>query len=698
MENSFEGSMTLTGNGSNSLTIEDIRTETDSVHDKTITVTGNGAALNFREFGSFVLDADFSKLSGSSPVPSLYAHGGGTLSFREVSNISLGTEEKPLQKAYALEAHNGTIEAKNFKNFEIHSSHGIWVTTSSGGKAVVDIDGGETGDINIQTKSFAVYMTPYYSNRQAQDMTLTLVGRNVVIESAESRALDLASGHMVGEDVDVTIKATDRVVVRGATNGIQAGRNNDATSTNVTIIAGSTITIEGGENAITEMTGSAATNQGSNFTLTAPMVSFEGNVNAANSTITMNGAEGDTAVAVNFTNDFLVDTLNTAEGRAFTLNGVFDEEMGSIDINHNSAEYTSIALSGTAVNSLSMIEADDYAKNDVMVNVGTEYDVSLMNAAWELNRHIDAEGNGTTTYRASDLSKSSMDIVALSMMAWRNETTTINDRMASLRGDPAQYGAWVRWNGGEYQYDARNVDQQFNTIEVGGDTRVNPNWTIGASFSYTKGDGDFEHGETDSDTYAGALYALWTHEKGSFVDVVAKAGKLSTDFDFHGISGVAADHGELEMTGFIFGVETGHRFTLPMNTFVEPQIQLTYSSLGSDSTTTATRHIDIESTDSLIGRIGVMAGFTCPNDRGSAYVRVSALHDFQGDIKGTFRARNNPDAITITEELDDTWMEFAVGADFKVSDTAVLFADVQKSTGGEIDLDWRANIGAKFLF
>ena len=93
-----------------------------------------------------------------------------------------------------------------------------------------------------------------------------------------------------------------------------------------------------------------------------------------------------------------------------------------------------------------------------------------------------------------------------------------------------------------------------------------------------------------------------------------------------------------------------------------------------------------------------MAGITCPNNRGSAYVRVSALHDFQGDVEGSFRARNNPDSITMTEELDDTWMEFGLGADLKVSDNAYVFADVLKSTGGEIDLDWRANVGAKLFF
>lgn len=486
--------------------------------------------------------------------------------------------------------------------------------------------------------------------------------------------------------------------VSGKTNGIELYRYAATGTTTLKVTAGSSITIGGGDNAIVEMS-----DTGADFTtvadmeLTAPSVTFAGAVNAANSSLTVNtGSENARSARMAFNGDFLVNKLSSGQDGA--LVATFDEEMGDVQIaDSGDVDQIDFTVEGDAASTLSTDEAAQYLKDTDLGRKGN-YSKTIHNAAWEVEEVADAEGNTTTTLRGSELTQSSMDIVALSMLAWRNETTTLNDRMATLRGNPANVGAWVRWNGGEYQYDDRGVEHQFNTIEVGVDTLVNPQWTIGASFSYTKGDGDFDHGTTDSDTYAGALYALWTHESGSFVDVVAKAGKLSTDFDFRGVSGVEADSGSFDQNGFIFGVETGHRFALPMNTFVEPQIQLTYSSLGSDSVTTQSRHIDIDTTESLIARVGVMAGITCPNNRGSAYVRVSALHDFQGDVEGSFRARNNPDSITMTEELDDTWMEFGLGADFKVSDNAYVFTDVLKSTGGEIDLDWRANVGAKLFF
>ena len=50
------------------------------------------------------------------------------------------------------------------------------------------------------------------------------------------------------------------------------------------------------------------------------------------------------------------------------------------------------------------------------------------------------------------------------------------------------------------------------------------------------------------------------------------------------------------------------------------------------------------------------------------------------------------------EHGPDGDIEYTVGGNFKLSDNAYLFADVAKSAGGDIDLDWRANVGAKLFF
>lgn len=366
----------------------------------------------------------------------------------------------------------------------------------------------------------------------------------------------------------------------------------------------------------------------------------------------------------------------------------------NLSIGQNDVESTKVTFTANAVDNFAPEEIAEVMNGAVDLNVADGNTGSLNGYGTNFTASVDAV-TGEMAVEASDLTQSTVDMAVASAVAWRNEITTLNDRMSTLRTSPSQYGAWARYNGGEYKYDDRHMDNQFNTIEVGGDARIgNSPWTVGASFAYTQGEGDFVNGSTESDTYSGALYAMWNHEGGSFVDMVAKVGSLKSDYDFYNLVGGAFDKGSLDRTGYIFGIETGHRFTVSDSFYVEPQLQLVYSSLSSESETTAHRTIDVDTTDSLVGRIGVMAGMNYA--MGSAYVRVSGLRDFTGEVDGSFTTNGN--TYKMSQDMDDSWVEFAIGTNLKVSDNFYVFADVQKSTGGDIDLDWRANVGAKLFF
>ena len=423
------------------------------------------------------------------------------------------------------------------------------------------------------------------------------------------------------------------------------------------------------------------------------------------------GVEGDRTLTIN-----TLGEVAAAQNRTVSLNEekpaqadeitfVFDRfaegDQKNIVIETNHSGQTTVMYGPEAVDGRSAEEVIRLMAEKSVLGVGTDGKAAngtFVGNGTNVNIVSDAV-TGNSRVDGSDITKSTNDLAAMTLVAWRNEVTTLNDRMSTLRTSPAATGVWARYNGGEYEYDARSVKNEFHTIEVGADHNIgNGPWTVGASLAYTKGDGDFQQGETDSDSYSAAFYALWNHQSGSFVDMVMKTGRIESDYDFYNLHGGATDSGKLKQTGFIVGVETGHRFALPMNTFVEPQIQLSYSRLSSVHETTEARTIDLEASDSLIGRVGVMAGITCPNNKGAAYVRVSALRDFRGDIDGTYSSVDGKGAYTLSQELDDDWFEFAIGANYNVTDNFVTFVDVQRSTGAEIELNWRANVGAKLFF
>ncbi len=46
----------------------------------------------------------------------------------------------------------------------------------------------------------------------------------------------------------------------------------------------------------------------------------------------------------------------------------------------------------------------------------------------------------------------------------------------------------------------------------------------------------------------------------------------------------------------------------------------------------------------------------------------------------------------------DTWYEYGIGANFNLNKNTYVYADVERTSGGALDEDWRANIGVRYSF
>ena len=313
---------------------------------------------------------------------------------------------------------------------------------------------------------------------------------------------------------------------------------------------------------------------------------------------------------------------------------------------------------------------------------------------------VDEVGNTTTKFSTSTVADSTKVLAALNAMAWRTELSTLTDRMGAIRTRPSDLGAWVRYNGGKLSKDDAWGELKMNTVELGFDMPVGQSsWVLGASFSYGNGDGDgeFEAGMTDNKKYTLGLYATYMNDSGCFLDIMAKIGQVQSDFNFATTTGVA-DDGDIDQMGYIFGIEAGHRFS-GETLFIEPQIGLVYSYLDSESTTTQTREVDLDSVESLIGRAGIMFGGNFAQDRASVYGKAFVAHDFKGDVDGRARALSNgAQWRSFSQELAGTWGEFGIGGSYRVTDSASVSVDLSKTVGGDIDEDYIVNFAARYTF
>ena len=311
----------------------------------------------------------------------------------------------------------------------------------------------------------------------------------------------------------------------------------------------------------------------------------------------------------------------------------------------------------------------------------------------------DAEGNKVSqTEEVNETNRTLTAIANLPVVAWRAELNDLYKRMGDLRATPYKSGAWVRYNGGKFKWSDGDLENDFHMIQVGIDTMpTENNIRFGTAFSYTKGDADFDGGSADLDTYSLALYGTWLGDKGQYVDVIGRVASIKNDANARSLTGQGkAYDGKMDNTGLSLSAEAGWRFALPYNLFIEPQVEATYSYIDSDSFRYGDRKYELQSTDSFIARAGFMAGIQCPDNKGNVYVRASVVHDFLGETD--VKVSNAHMSRTVSNDFGGTWGEFGIGANVSVSDNTYVYADVEHTTGGEIEEPWRVNFGVRYNF
>lgn len=289
-----------------------------------------------------------------------------------------------------------------------------------------------------------------------------------------------------------------------------------------------------------------------------------------------------------------------------------------------------------------------------------------------------------------------------SMLSWRSNVSDMTTRMGDLHYG-ADDGIWARTFGGKIKYDkgTSSFSNSFWGAQVGADKLFKNGWHFGGAFDYNKGSAKYEMGgEGDPKLYTFSLYGTKLFEDGQYVDIAVKAGHTTNSYTVYNDMGHKLD-GDYSANGFGISAEYGKRFG-KANGYVEPQLQLTLSRLGSadydgisDYTGGKKMHVSQDGMTSFIGRLGVAAGRT--TERGNFYLKAGLLHEFSGKTSTTFSAENEPTS-TVDQDFGDTWAELTLGGTYRLSPSSMLYGDITKSFGGDYKVQWKANVGVRFTF
>ena len=389
---------------------------------------------------------------------------------------------------------------------------------------------------------------------------------------------------------------------------------------------------------------------------------------AGNATVTESGVENSgndaaTSVVIDSAQVKLGEKgiVRTSENVTVSATGKFNDECASSDDALNKlAEITNAQIG----------EALDVAEGDVNGAATLSSDGSKKIAR---NTLMDAA-----------LKQASVTTVALDKIL----TNDVRKRLGDIRSDKNTTGVWMRWDGGKLQ--GNGLSNDFNTIQIGGDTKVGKNCRLGVAGTFTHGDAEFARGTAELEGFTFATYATWMGENGMFADVVARLGQFSNEMKVEGRTG------DMDNRVFSLSGEYGWRLPVCDQFFVEPQVELAYTYVSSDELELGTAQYQFDNVNSLTGRAGVVFGWNLPDDRGNVYARASVLQQFMGDAKisGTNGNAHNVQEI----DGDDTWFEYGIGANVKLTEKTYIWADVERTEGAELDEEWRGTVGIRYSF
>ena len=578
-----------------------------------------------------------------------------------------GSKPENFWKIKAMVAAGGTIE--NAGTIEVTNAYGMQGTASSGGTII------NSGTIIVHENAVAI-------DGDAN------IGKGASTSTENKGTIDLKDETSIG----VLIGRGDRFTNSGTISGSEGiavlvtTKTDEGSPTEpVSIKLSGNSRVEG----IFDLTDySDITVEKDAIHQTVRLADDAGNI-INNSSLTIEQADpsesleiGSITTNIGATTDILMHSAGTADKPVLVVGTASGE--GSIAVSYSGTVSDSINAGETQVADL---------LDGATISGETLTETTVAEGQWGNALSVSKDDSGNVVTRVTSensLLRSAKDLAKSHAVVWRSELSSLTDRMATLRTLPESVGTWARYTGGNLEGD--NVDFDFNSIEVGFDTRVTDTMTIGVSFGYTNGDNDLAAGSAETDAYKLGLYASYMNESGSFLDAMLKVGRIDADFD---LNNGYAEKGDYMYSGVIAGVEVGHHFKLN-SFFVEPQVQLTYSYLAAETTTTNVRTIEFDSMKSLIARVGVMGGVKFAENRGAAYVSAHYNHDFLGDVDGSFY--NASQRVSFGEELDSDWGVVSVGADYDFTNTFKGFVDLSRSFGGDIEEKWRVNLGARYMF
>ena len=285
-----------------------------------------------------------------------------------------------------------------------------------------------------------------------------------------------------------------------------------------------------------------------------------------------------------------------------------------------------------------------------------------------------SQSAGLTSVTPSETVKTAADAGDSLRSLWALRANGIARRTESVRSDASAQGSgiWAEVDGGGFDARtdyARTYRQTYGGLSVGFDRNLGyfDGWRrhAGGSASFINSSATYERGNGKASAVELAGYGLWVHDGGTYLQIGARTAALENKYaSFDSLSRHVT--GTYRMQGYEVSAEAGHRFPLPQDTFVEPQLAVTASRLAANKHV-ASNGVTISQDNDDAGsvRASVLLGKAVRllDLSGDIYLRFSAINYF-GDGLSITAAKGSGSLPVETASRNGAGGEVRVGGRF----------------------------------
>ena len=277
---------------------------------------------------------------------------------------------------------------------------------------------------------------------------------------------------------------------------------------------------------------------------------------------------------------------------------------------------------------------------------------------------------------------------------WRTLTDNMYRPRVLQQGEPT--GIWARVGGGKYSFNAKGIDTDttYTRIQGGYDAKTGSGWTVGGQVSYLRGNDDYVFNGTGKEkAFAVGAYGLKDLGNNQYIHIESQVGRTSNDFTVRNEIGERLS-GETKANAYSIGARYGKTVKLSNGTYIEPQVQLSYTHFGGDSFNAGSMHVNQSGVSSTAGGIGLEIGKTF--GAGNIYTRVGVNHAFSGTVKTAYTS--GATTKYTSEDMKGTWTDLAFGGRYGFNANNSIFADISTGLSGDYKAGWSVNAGFTHKF